>query len=472
MSTQSLNLILPGLVICCLIGCNKQESDNSSSVRPNSELTQAAMRDDLNQYHDAVLSAWAYTASKRSNQGVDVSRSRDNLLTQIGEGTTPKQFAMILRRFAASLQDGHSEVYLGTLDEPLPYSWPIGFTLVREGVIVSNLNWLAGNPGLRLGDRLVAVDGIPMDEFLKIRLEMTSASTVDAQKVIAVDRIHWSESPSVQLTFIQQDNSQIEETFQCLLHRVDYRPAQQSEFCTWRDLPDQISYIQIPSFAWNNETFAAAKADRDRDAAISVAKAEIDMAFSKAENSTGIILDLRDNGGGFELLSSYVAEHVVSGNFTYFELERQDSTLLRSQVGYRDMGSDAFNVRRPEQPRNRQGIRHFDGQHFTGPLVVLINERCFSTTDNLCAFLQDVRLQTKFVGQPTNGGTGEPAIVDTLTNSGAKIQFCVSRVYSPNGRMIEGAGTKPDVAVEPDRDSKLQRRDLAIEAAVNLLRNW
>lgn len=466
------SLTLPGLVICFLIGCSKEEFDGKSPARPKSELSQAAMRADLNQYHDAVLNAWAYTASKSLNQGVNVSRSRDKLLMQITEETTPMQFAMILRKFAASLKDGHSEVYTGTLDEPLPYSWPIGFTLVREGVMVANLNWLNDNPGIRLGDRLIKVDGIPIDEFLDTRLEMTSASTDDAQKVIAVDRIHWSASPSVQLTFIQQDKSEVEATFQCYTERIDFSPTKQSKFCTWKALPNQITYIRIPSFAWNNEAFATAETDQDRDAVISVAKTEIDSAFSEAENSTGIILDVRDNAGGFELLSSYVAEHLVPGNFTYFELERQDSTLLRSQERYRDLGNDAFNVRRPEQPRNRQGIRHFEGQQFTGPLVVLINERCFSTTDNLCACLQDIRLQTKFVGRPTNGGTGEPAIVDNLANSGAKIQLCVSRVYSPNGRMIEGTGTKPDLTVEPDRDSQLQRRDLAIEAALELLRSW
>ena len=437
-----------------------------------SDLSHAAMREDLNQYHDAVLNAWAYTVSKGSNQGVDVSKSRDNLLTQITEETSPMQFATILRKFAAALRDGHSEVYIGTLDEPLPYSWPIGFTLVREGVIVANLNWLNDNPGIRLGDRLIKVDGMPIDEFLNRRLEMTSASTADARKVIAVDRVHWSASPSVQLTFVREDKTEIEETFHCYSDRIEYRPTNQPEFCSWKALANKVTYIKIPSFAWNHEAFAAAASDGDRDAAISVAKTEIDMAFSEAENSTGIILDLRNNGGGFELLSSYVAEHLVSGNFTYFELERQDSSLLRSQVGYRDLRSDAFNVRRPEQPRMRQRIRHFGGQQFTGPLVVLINERCFSTTDNLCACLQDLRPKTKFVGRPTNGGTGEPAIVDNLINSGAKIQLCVSRVYSPKGRMIEGTGTKPDLMVEPDRDSLLQGRDLAIEAAMNLLLDW
>ncbi len=72
---------------------------------------------------------------------------------------------------------------------------------------------------------------------------------------------------------------------------------------------------------------------------------------------------------------------------------------------------------------------------------------------------------------PTNGGTGEPAHVDTLTNSGAQIQFCVSRVYSPGGRMIEGSGTLPDVRVERDRESTIQRQDLAMEAAIRILQD-
>jgi C-terminal processing protease CtpA/Prc len=449
-----------------------EKIDENPSVDPRLVLSQAMMREDLNQYHDAVLDAWAYSASKASNQGVNVSRSRDNLLTQITEETTPAQFAMILRKFAASLKDGHSEVYTGTLDEPLPYSWPIGFTLVRDGIIVANLNWLKDNPGIRLGDRLTKVNGVPINEFLDMRLEMTSASTDDARKVIAVDQLHWFDSPRVQLTFTRQDNSEVEETFQCFKERIDYRPTQPPRFCTWKALPNQSVCIRIPSFAWNHEGFAAARTGNERDAAIAVAKNEIDTAFSAAEDSTGIILDLRDNGGGFELLSSYVAEHLVPGNFTYFELERQDSILLRLQAGYRDMGSDAFNVRRPEQPRCYNDIRHFHGEPFKGRLVVLINERCFSTTDNLCAFLQDVRPQTKFVGRSTNGGTGEPAIVATLANSGARIQLCVSRIYSPKGRMIEGTGTKPDLEVEPDRESKLLGRDTAIEAAISLLSNW
>ena len=417
-----------------------------------------------------MFEAWAYYESKRREQSVEVSKTRGKLLAQVSSDTTPKEFALLLKEFAASLKEGHSQVYLGALPDPFPYSWPIGFLPVRDGPMVASLNWLKNNPGIELGDVLVKVDDRPVEVFLDSRMALTSASTEHARRVMAVDQIHWSANPSVRLEFEKRDGTRIEGLFQCLPHRVKYRIRETKRFCTQRTLPDGFVEIEIPSFTWNSEVFNAATDDRERDAALDAAKAQVDQAFAAARSAPGLILDLRDNDGGFELLSTYVAEHLVSGDFNYYHTERHDSALLRFSSGYQNMNNNAFGTRIPQYPRRWQGFRHFEGQPFSGPLVVLINERCFSTTDNLCAFLRDVRPQTKFVGRTTNGGTGEPTIVDTLANCRAQIQFCVSRVYSPNGRMIEGTGTHPDLQVERDRNSMLERRDLALELALNLLR--
>ncbi len=427
------------------------------------------MRADLRQYHDSVLDAWAYLVSKRTTQHVDVTLTRDELLARITDSTTPQQFALLLREFAASLHDGHSEVFLGAIEEPLPYSWPIGFLLVREGVIVFNLNWVSDNPGVNLGDRLIKVNGKPIDTYLESRVALTSASTVDAQKVLAVDQLHWSGEPSVMLTFEKSDASVCEAVFPCRSERIDFRFRKPEAFCTHRVRDGGVTYIRIPSFAWNSEAFSAATTDDERDKALVGAKAQIDSAFAAAADAPAIILDLRDNGGGFDLLSIYVAQHLVPGDFTYYETERRDSPLLRSLTGYRDMEASAFGTRHPQKPRTWKAFSHFAGQPFDGPLVVLINQRCFSSTDNLCAFLRDVRPRTTFVGRPTNGGTGEPVIVDTLSNCGAGIQFCVSRVYSPKGRLIEGEGTKPNVVVERDRESAVSGHDVDLEAALKVI---
>ncbi len=467
--TSRLNLfILVAIVLGLSTGCTSERTKKPLDA----PLTPAEMREDLQQYRDVVLNSWAYLESKRVNQSVDVSRSYEELVTRITPDTTQEQFTLLLKQFAASLEDGHSEVFGDGLADPFPNSWPIGFVLVHDGVVAANLNWLAENPGVELGDVLLSVDGRPIDEFMESRIRLVSASTGPARRKIAVDRLHWTNASSVTLTFLKPDGSNLEAIFPCLSSRIEFRSRKQSTFCEYSRLPNAVVQISIPTFAYNAKIFSDATSPHERESALAVAKRQVDDAFEAASKATGVVLDLRNNDGGFDLLSIYVAQHLVPGDFVYYDIERRDSQLLRARAGYKDMDDGLFGIRLPQRPRAWQGHKHFEREPYNGRLVVVINERCFSTTDNLCAFLQDARPRTKFLGQPTNGGTGEPAIVDTLANSRAQIQFCVSKVYSPNGRLIEGVGTKPDIRVDSMREDVAKGRDVFLEAALETLADW
>ena len=442
----------------------------SSDLRKPSSPDQ--MREDLQQYYEGVTEAWAYVDSKRLNQAVDLAPIRDRLLTRIDASTTPQRFSLILQEFAAALQDGHSLAMTSSLGEPFPNSWPLGVLLVEEGVIVSNLNWLVDNPGIRLGDRLILVQDQTIESCVRARMTVTSASTDLARRVLAVDTLHWTSAEQVGLTLERSDGSQYDVNLPCLPHRIDYRQQPQSEFCTHELLDNRIGKIRIPKFTWNEKAFLEAGEDHGRDAALEEAKDQIDAAFAAVEKCSGLILDLRNNSGGFELLSSYVAEHLVSGNFKYYDSERRDAKLIRSLDAFQQLDDQYFGQRIPQHPRDWKAFRHFEGVRYEGPLVVLTNPRCFSTTDNLCAFLKDSRPQTRFVGQPTNGGTGEPATVFTLRHSGVPVQFCISKIFAPHGRLIEGAGTQPDVVVQPTRGDVLAGRDVILSTALKLTENW
>lgn len=451
-------------IILVLVGCTSEPAAPESA--------QQSMSADLCQYHDAVMEAWAYVESKSANQGVDLLASRDALLARIHHNTTQEQFAVILQEYAASLMDGHSLAMTEPLGNPFPKSWPIGFGLVKEGVIVANLNWLTDNPGVELGDRLLKVDGSPIEQYLEQRMAVTSASTELAKRLLAVDTLHQTAASSVTLTLEKDDGRELVSELKCLVGQVDYRHQERAEYCTWRTLGDGVALIRIPMFTWNETEFLSSRSDRERDNALKVAKNRIDEAFATLDENASLILDLRGNSGGFEILSSYVAEHLVAGNFIFYDSERRGSGLLRSHPAYAIMKERYFDQRLANRPRDWQGLRHFDGPPFTGNAVVLINSRCFSTTDNLCAFLRDVRPNTRFVGMPTHGGTGEPVTVLTLGNCGVPIQFCVSRIFSPNGNLIEGVGTHPDVLVEPTRADVLAHRDVAMDVAIKTLKDW
>jgi len=96
----------------------------------------------------------------------------------------------------------------------------------------------------------------------------------------------------------------------------------------------------------------------------------------------------------------------------------------------------------------------------------LINEGCFSATDNFAACIDDLHPNVIFVGQGTNGGTGAPRKLITLKHSKAEIYFCIMRVRSPKGRMIEGRGTKPDIEVRLSREDVLKGSDPVLDIAI------
>ena len=106
----------------------------------------------------------------------------------------------------------------------------------------------------------------------------------------------------------------------------------------------------------------------------------------------------------------------------------------------------------------------------TGRIFALIDEACFSATDNFLAALADLHPSVRFIGRPTNGPTGAPRQVTTLAHSGAKLTLCVMRVSSPKGRLIEGAGTIPDVPVRWTRGDIAAARDPDLETALAPIR--
>jgi C-terminal processing protease CtpA/Prc len=240
-------------------------------------------------------------------------------------------------------------------------------------------------------------------------------------------------------------------------------------FIEFRRLTDDVVYIRLASL----RAEAAAPDLKDQGpldpsghaiAALDAAKARISEAFSKAMGASCLVLDLRGNSGGTDLLGSHVAMHLVPGEFTYFKLQTRFSPQLRTVPGFED--SAATNGW--SSPVEWGPPRPPTVTAFPGFIVVLQDERCFSTTDNLLACLRDFlpRDRARFVGRPSGGGTGAPRPVVTLPESGATLTLTVMKVYSPEGRLIEGRGTIPDRLVEWSWDDVVEGRDADLDAGL------
>jgi C-terminal processing protease CtpA/Prc len=104
---------------------------------------------------------------------------------------------------------------------------------------------------------------------------------------------------------------------------------------------------------------------------------------------------------------------------------------------------------------------------YAKPVVALISPACFSACDTFSAALHGNHLAT-FVGEATGGGTGTPLVFD-LPVSPLSFRYSVIRGQTPEGHLIEGNGTAPDVAIEPRLEDRVSGRDSQLAKAIEVL---
>ena len=164
------------------------------------------------------------------------------------------------------------------------------------------------------------------------------------------------------------------------------------------------------------------------------------VAEVNKKNVKGIILDLRNNPGGYlqraiDLGSEFIAEGVI--------------------VKQRD--------------RNRTEVSTVDrtGKLIGMPLVVLVNGGSASAAEILAGALRE-RLGTKLVGEKSfgKGTVQEPEDF----SDGSSLHVTIAEWLLPSGKNIHKIGLEPDVKVEYVRDEKNPTADNQVDKALEVLR--
>jgi len=155
----------------------------------------------------------------------------------------------------------------------------------------------------------------------------------------------------------------------------------------------------------------------------------------------GLILDLRNNGGGYlqtavEVTSQFVEEGVVV-------LEK-----------YGDGRVEKFDATR-------------GGLATDLPLVVLVNEGTASASEIVAGAIQDYG-RGKLVGVTTYG-KGSVQLWTPLSNDQGAVRITVAKWLTPKERAINKVGLTPEVVVEMTQEDYNAERDPQLESAIQTL---
>jgi carboxyl-terminal processing protease len=284
----------------------------------------------------------------------------------------------------------------------------IGAYVDTRGAYLTITSTIPGYPaekaGLQSGDQIIAVDGQDMTGIDPDLVRMT--------KVMGLA------GTDVHLTILRTGVDQPLELTITRAHIVI--PSVTSKM-----LDNNIAYIQVTVFG---DTTANDFHDQ--------------LKQLMSQNPAGMILDLRDNGGGYLDAGIAVASEFID-----------HGVIVSEQYG--DGTKDPHNA----IP---------GGLATTIPLVVLVNGNTASASEIVSGAIQDDG-RGKLVGVLTYG-KGSVQNWFPLSDGGTA-RVTIAKWLTPNGRTIDKLGLTPDVVVEMTQEDVNAGKDPQLDAAIQLLLN-
>ena len=262
----------------------------------------------------------------------------------------------------------------------------------------------AERAGLQPGDQIVGIDGVDM-------------TGIDAE--VARLKVIGPANTVVHLTVLREGESELLE-FDVTRQKITIKSA------TGKMLENDIAYVQITTFGSKTmpELLAA-------------------LTELMAQKPKGIILDLRNNGGGFlqtsvEVTSQFLAEGVV-----LYE-KYGDDTRTTYDVIPGGLATDT-NI----------------------PMLVLINEGSASASEIVAGALQDTG-RAKLVGV-VSYGKGSVQNWIPLSGENGAVRITIAKWLTPNEHTIHKIGLTPEYKVEMTDGDRLANLDPQLDRAVEVL---
>lgn len=212
----------------------------------------------------------------------------------------------------------------------------------------------------------------------------------------------------------------------------DYKRANGIDY---RILKNNFGYMHYGSFSYN------------------LGEGNLDNILAYMAISDGLIIDIRDNGGGIILNAEKLARRFM------------DRKTLVGYISHKTgPGHNEFSEKYPyylEPSKSR--IRYYK------PVVILCNRATYSAANNFASIMKSLP-NVRIVGDITGGGCGMP-FTSELPN-GWTVRFSASPIYDSNGKLTEfGVEPSEGCKVDMNKADEDAGKDTILEHAFDVLRS-
>jgi carboxyl-terminal processing protease len=363
-----------------------------------------------------------------------------DFLPQVIAAQTTEGYYRVMMQLAPLLRDGHTNIYPPKELQRRFYARPPLRTESIQGhVYVTQVASASLARRVHVGDEVIAIDAIPVERYATDNVApFVSSSTPQDREVRMYDYqlLRGDAQKPVLLALRGADGVERNES----VARRGYDDVHWPPEFGFRMLSGEVAYLALDHF----ESSEGVKA--------------FEKALPQILGAKGLVLDLRDNGGGssnygFEILSYLIPGPLTTAQSRY----RSESSLFRAGGSSRE-----GRIQWAPTPGDGNHYRSDHAQHYAGPVALLIGPQTFSAAEDFVVAF-DYAKRGLLVGSATAGSTGQPLML--ALPGGGTARICVKRDSYPDGREFVGKGIAPDVAVTTTIDAIRRGEDPVLDRA-------
>lgn len=411
----------------------------------------------FNSLIDLLKKEYAFTEYK----GIDWEAKRTEFLPLFESAAADedsRDYQRALRDFSWSIPDGHVSGPFIREDFQQDIAGGLGIAIreTEAGPVIVNFV-TEGSPaeeaGITLGTEIVSIDGVPIADVISNAVAHSAPfSTGHFQRLQQMRyAVRFPIETEVELTWKDADGEEVTETMKVIGEYDSFSFSSFARGTTGFEIPVDYELLEADEYGENDYGYVKIDSFSD-NSVLTVQLWERMIRTLKRYAINGLIIDMRQNGGGSGFLADQMAAYFfhephVLGNAGYYDEDR-------GEFYFNPDGEDRYYL-------PAEDLR------YDGEVVVIVGPFCLSACE---FFSYDLTIEDRahIVGHYPTGGLGG-SIKSIKMPDDEYFTFTIGRAVDPEGEIhIEGIGVVPTVLVPITRETLLadEDDDVLLDAAV------